>query len=307
MSVTATVVLCTRKRPGQLAACLLAVNRQSRQPDEILVVDNTVGDPHTRRVAAQFGARYVTETRIGHNAARNTGLLAATSDLIAYTDDDGEPDPDWLLRHIEALVDPSVGATTGRVLPLDVAGEPQPTGEEGDLGVESFRVDATTPGWFERTNFGGVGIGPNMVFRRSLAASGWRFHEGIGLGTPIPGCDEHRAFFDVVRAGFAVSYVPTAIVRHGMTGGGTAQRRRRRILCASVGYATMLAVEEPQHRGDLMRYAGRALSRRGGIHGATRGQPAPRRDWVGIAVACLVGPVLYARARAHMARPLRGK
>ncbi len=300
MSETTTVVLCTRERPEQLALCLQAIARQTRRPDEVLVVDNTAGDPRTRQVAQEFGARYVTEPRRGHNIARNRGLLTATGDLVAYTDDDGEPDPDWLLRHVEHFADAAVGATTGRVLPLQTTGTPPPTDEEGDMGVEPFRVDKTTPGWFERTNFGGVGIGPNMVFRRSLADGGWRFHEGIGLGTPIPGSDEHRAFFDVVRAGFAIGYVPNAIVRHGESGGGVARRRRRRILRASAAYATMLAVEEPEHRGELLRYGRRALRSSGGVVGPPRRSAS--RDWVGTALACLAGPVLYVRARLRLRR-----
>ncbi|MBA3753582.1 MAG: glycosyltransferase family 2 protein [Nitrospira sp.] len=66
-----------------LALCQEALAKQTRQPDEVVVVI----DQHRRGVAW----------------ARNEGIARATGDLIAFADDDGIPPPDWLGRLVAAL------------------------------------------------------------------------------------------------------------------------------------------------------------------------------------------------------------
>jgi GT2 family glycosyltransferase len=74
-------------------------------PDfEVIVVDdgstNGVSD-----IARQFPAvRLITQTNMGLSVARNTGLHAATGEIIAYIDDDAYPDPHWLKYLVRAML-----------------------------------------------------------------------------------------------------------------------------------------------------------------------------------------------------------
>jgi hypothetical protein len=234
--------------------------------------------------------------------ARNTGALAARGALVAYTDDDAVPDPSWLGAHIPSFDDPAVAVSTGRVLPLGTTGSSETVSIDDDLGPVSYRLDRAAPDWFERTNFGGAGIGNNIVLRRRLFDAGWRFHERLGVGTPIAGCEEHHAFFDLVRRGHAIVYVPDAIVRHGSGTTDVSRGRRRRIAAASVAYMLMLFVEHPAHRRDVLRYIATARRRSGRPWrppGARRGVADSRRDFV---AALALGPVLYLRS---LTRPVR--
>jgi glycosyltransferase involved in cell wall biosynthesis len=267
-----SVVICTRNRAELLARCLRSLTELDYPTYELIVVDNTAGDREVEQLAADAGARYITESRIGLSRARNTGGQAAKGEIVAYIDDDAVAEPHWLSRHAAALEDQGLMATTGRILPVSLEAPSArmyaAAGGE-DLGEVAFRVDRTTQGWFEMANFGGVGVGVNMAFGRALFEMGWGFRESLGLGAGILS-EEHYAFFTIIRAGQAIAYLPDAIVRHDYPTTTAAFRRRRfRILQGSAAYMLMLLVEEPEFRRETLRYMWEAArgKRRSWRHG----------------------------------------
>jgi glycosyltransferase involved in cell wall biosynthesis len=259
--ISCSVVVCTRHRPALLARCLASLTRLDHPRYELIVVDNTAGEHEIKQMAGEAGARYIVESRTGLSRARNAGGLAAKGDIVAYVDDDAVADSWWLSAHAVALEDPALVATTGRILPISrdapAARLYEAFGGE-DLGDVAFRVDRNTPAWFERANFGGVGVGGNMAFRRALFETGWGFRDSLGLGASIPG-EEHYAFFTLIREGHAIAYLPEAIVYHDYPATtATVRRRRSRILRGAAAYMAMLLVEEPQFRRDTLRYMWKA-------------------------------------------------
>jgi len=70
---------------------------------QIVVVDNNSTD-NTPDILQQFrGIDYVFEPKLGAYQARNTGIQFAENDLIAFTDADCIPKPDWLARLVNCL------------------------------------------------------------------------------------------------------------------------------------------------------------------------------------------------------------
>jgi len=118
-ALTVSVVIATHNRAEWLRDTLNSVLRQSRQPDEVVVVDNASTD-HTREVVLSFAdrlnVRYVHEPRRGIPHARNAAVRSATGDIVAFIDDDCIASGDWL-KYIEIpfLRDPNVGAVGGEV------------------------------------------------------------------------------------------------------------------------------------------------------------------------------------------------
>src|SRR6185312_9569473 len=112
---SATVVICTRNRPADLNASLDAITRLNPGPDEILVVDNSDGDPATERAAREHGARCVVESGIGLSRARNRGLAESLSQIVAFIDDDALPTEDWLGQLLLAFADPRIALVYGEV------------------------------------------------------------------------------------------------------------------------------------------------------------------------------------------------
>jgi glycosyltransferase involved in cell wall biosynthesis len=118
VSVVVPVLNAARTVPRTLAA----LGMLSPAPDEIVLVDNgSTDDTHARLEAfAASGPRakvvVVTEPRRGASIARNTGARAATGDVVAFTDADCCPRPDWLAALVPPLADASVGGVAGRLL-----------------------------------------------------------------------------------------------------------------------------------------------------------------------------------------------
>ncbi|MFN2613293.1 MAG: glycosyltransferase family 2 protein, partial [Actinomycetota bacterium] len=89
--------------------CLRALDTQTLEANryEVVVVDDGSTDDTVARVRAFAGrcAIVLVEqvTNKGPAAARNAGIAAATADVIAFTDVDCEPAPDWLERALDAL------------------------------------------------------------------------------------------------------------------------------------------------------------------------------------------------------------
>ena len=100
-----TVVISTYNRCGQLRDALESLF--SQQSDgvqwEAVVVDNNSTDD-TAAVVKSFISRgearlrYVFEPRQGLSFGRNAGIGRAAAPIIAFTDDDVRPEPDWVRR-----------------------------------------------------------------------------------------------------------------------------------------------------------------------------------------------------------------
>jgi glycosyltransferase involved in cell wall biosynthesis len=91
---TLSVVIPARNEEAFLGPCLDALGAQRDPADEIIVVDNDSADA-TAVVAARPGVMVVAEPRRGITYARNTGMDAATGDLIARIDADTVVTPGW--------------------------------------------------------------------------------------------------------------------------------------------------------------------------------------------------------------------
>jgi glycosyltransferase involved in cell wall biosynthesis len=295
-----TVVICTRDRPECLDRCLEALSRVTYPNFEVLVVDNAPSDDRARQVAERWSARHVVEPDLGLDRARNTGARLAAGKIIAYTDDDAVPQPDWLTHLVAGFRDPKVMVVTGRNVPPDGLAQTHPH-LVTDLGPEARRLDLTHPLWFEMANFGGIGTGSNMAFRRSAFDVGPGFDVRLDRGAPLHGGGEHHAFFSVIESGYAILYTPAAEVIH--------PRRDHwedpatsisKDLRAAVAYMTLLLFES-RHKRRVIRY----------LLGAACGAHRPWR-WVSVTkksyplpfhnrlVLLLEGFLLYVRNRSRV-------
>lgn len=87
-----------------VARAIESVLNQSRKPDEIIVVDDGSSDA-TDAVVGTFGDRvhYIRQENKGAGGARNTGIVSAKSEWVAFLDADDEWLPEKLDKQCQLL------------------------------------------------------------------------------------------------------------------------------------------------------------------------------------------------------------
>lgn len=208
MAPTASIIVPTRSRPGYLDVALASIAPQARAAGAEIVVVDDGPDDETRAVALRHRARYVAhDASRGLNAARNSGIDHAQSDLLVFVDDDVEVRPGWLaaIAAADAAADADVGVLTGPIHARFEDHQFRSCGREGppittqDHGPDDSDV---TYAW-----------GANMTVRRSAIARAGRFDESRELYG-----DEQEWQGRLLAAGGRIRYVAAAALDHRRAG-----------------------------------------------------------------------------------------
>jgi glycosyltransferase involved in cell wall biosynthesis len=204
-----SLIISTRNRCRQLLRCLQSIRGiKCERPWELIVVDNGSVD-ETASVARQFfdsagvSGVYVFEPRLGKSNALNTAIEIAHGQILAFTDDDCYPAPDFLSRVWSAFDDPGVGYITGRIMLHDPTDYPVTINE------------TTTPLTFPARSLVTVGTvqGANMAFRRAVLVALGGFDPLLGPGTQFVSEDLDAAG-RASAMGWKGRYCPEVTVRH---------------------------------------------------------------------------------------------
>lgn len=215
LPLSASAAICTHERPEQLRRTLTAVQRLHPAPLETLVIDNAPSTAATRAVVDEFpGVRYVLEPRRGLNVARNRALQEARGDIVAFTDDDAVPEPEWLAGLLRNFQIARTACVTGLTLPASLDTPAQ----------ELFEQHCTFSRGFKRRLFDGqvdnplaagpVGAGANMAVHRDTIRQLGGFDERLDGGQPTKSGGDHEMFTRIMRAGLRIVYDPAAVSWH---------------------------------------------------------------------------------------------
>ncbi len=96
--LTLSLIIPAYNEEHYIRMCLDAVARQTRMPDEVIVVDNNCTDSTVAIARGYPFVRVVREKRQGRGYARSTGFDAARSDIIGRIDVDSVLAEDWSER-----------------------------------------------------------------------------------------------------------------------------------------------------------------------------------------------------------------
>ncbi|HEY4927552.1 MAG TPA: mycofactocin biosynthesis glycosyltransferase MftF [Acidimicrobiales bacterium] len=232
-----TVVIPVRDRTDELDGCLASLGRAA----PVVVVDDGSRDPEAvAAVCRRHGARMVRRyANGGPGAARATGLVHVTTDLVAFVDSDCTVPDHWLDGLAWHFTDPDVGAVAPRVRPAAVdpyrscrvahrfglAHSPLDLGpDQGEVGPD--RAVRYVP------------TAAVVVRRRALEAVGG-FDPALRVGEDVD------LVWRLVDAGWRVRYDPSVEVSHREPDGWSDLLARR------FRYGTSAAPLAARHPGRL--------------------------------------------------------
>ena len=208
-----TAIICTRNRPRLLADCIegLSANKPETTGLEMLIVDQST-DAASGRVVSMWAERdarvcHIPVDSVGLSRARNVGIARSSGEIVAFTDDDCVPAPNWaesIAREFNG--NPEVAAVYGRSLPRTKV---RPG--ERPVAVKASRQPRLFKG---RANPWSLGHGCNMAFRHEVFDRVGLFDEALGPGGILRNCDDADFTYRLLRAGLAALYSPDVLVHH---------------------------------------------------------------------------------------------
>lgn len=109
-----SVVLLTKNSVLTVQKSIDSIFRQTRKPNEVVVVDGNSKDG-TLEIVKKYTVKLITEPGLGFGHARNLGVKNASGDIVFFIDSDCYAEPDWIekaLPHFDS--NPEIAGVTGR-------------------------------------------------------------------------------------------------------------------------------------------------------------------------------------------------
>lgn len=198
-----SVIVPTYNDATRLRLCLGALEQQSLPRDqfEVIVVDNGSTDDTTDVLAEHPGIVAEREPQPGSYAARNRAIEIARGEILAFTDSDCIPAPDWLERALARFDErPDLARIAGAV-EIFFRDPDRPTGIELYEALHAFPQQR----YAEEHGFG---VTANMCTRRSVV-------DAVGpFDATLPSGGDNEWGQRAKSAGFPITYAPEVLVRH---------------------------------------------------------------------------------------------
>ncbi len=202
-SIVVTVIIPVYNDAERLKLCLQALENQTFAAEayEVIVVDNRSTEAVAPLVTAFKHARCLFEEQQGSYAARNRGLSQARGEILAFTDSDCIPRPDWIERGVAILRDDDrIGLIGGRVELFSIDPN-QPTAAELYEIMGSFQQKV----YVEQKHFGATA---NLITTRNVMDIVGPFDASL-----LSGGDGEWGR-RVYAAGYKLTYADDVVVRH---------------------------------------------------------------------------------------------
>ena len=249
-----SVVIPTRNRAAEAAEAARAV--LCDQSDfELVVVDQSTNGATVdalRELQDEPRLRVVRSSLRGASNARNTGVAATSAPIIAFTDDDCRPAPDWA-SNVRSVFErePGAGLMFGRVR--------LPAKQHVDDYAPSFEPKQR----FQRRSVplpdGDLGIGANFAIRRGVLTALGGFDSLLGPGAPhFRGAEETDLLIRAISRGYLVINAAECDVLHIGLRTGDAVRPLHRAYQLAVGaaFGKHARLSGPSGLRDCLRWFG---------------------------------------------------
>lgn len=208
---TISIVIATDGRRNALEQTLQALQYLEGPEFEVIVVMGPTRDGTDEVVAAWGDAiKACSNPHRNLSQSRNLGIRQASGDIVAFIDDDGIPEPEWLSQIVAAFNDPKVAGAGGVV--MDHTGwTPQYLYSSANrLGLADWQRKTPAdhfnfPYSYEFPYLQGT----NSAFRRSMLLEAGAFDEEYEFYL-----DETDVCCRMVDRGWLIRQLPDAVVHH---------------------------------------------------------------------------------------------
>lgn len=197
-----SVVVPVRDGGADLQRCVAALLGQDYPADrlQVVVADNGSAEPPGPLLPDDPRLVLVSEPEPGSYRARNAALAVATGEVLAFTDADCRPRPDWLSAAVAALQrDPAADLVGGAVQLVFEQGRPV-SGAEWYEHLHGFPQQE----YLAR----GFSVTANLVTRRDVLDRVGPFDPTLASGGDAEWCRRVR------DSGGLLRYAPDAVVLH---------------------------------------------------------------------------------------------
>jgi GT2 family glycosyltransferase len=197
-----SVIVPVYNDPAGIRRCLAAIKNQAYPGNcQIIVIDNAMPFSLEALAAGEPDVLFLSEPKPGSYNARNTGLSRATGEILAFTDADCQPLPNWLISGIRRLnADPQLGMVGGAIN-IVIDHDRPPSLPELFETVMAFPQET----YIKNERYAATA---NMFVYRSVAQKVGGFDGTLKSGGDF---DFGRRVSD---AGYRLDFVPDAIVNH---------------------------------------------------------------------------------------------
>ncbi len=202
-----STIICTRNRADSLTNTLASV--LAEDPAEVVIIDQS-DDGATEALVKSIGddrLKYVFSSVAGLSKAYNTGIQNATSELLAFTDDDCVVPQGWLSQVRRAFeAHPEASMIYGQVLAGEMELAP-------GAYIPEFRIAHE---WkvLPRGPVTVAGMGANFCARRQALIDVGGFDEALGGGGKFSSSQDFDLEYRMWRAGHPVVFTPDVVVLH---------------------------------------------------------------------------------------------
>jgi GT2 family glycosyltransferase len=186
----------------RLVRCLELLAAQSYPADsfQVTVVDNGSDKPLTDVLGRLPRVRVLSEAERGCGSARNRGVAETSGAILAFTDSDCQPDPDWILNGVRMLSPGSGVDIIGGRIRVFAQDEAAPT--EAELFERVFGFE--TRRYVERKHFA---CGANIMVPR-------RVFEAVGPFRNGTSPEDFEWGRRATRLGYKIVHGDDVVVRH---------------------------------------------------------------------------------------------
>lgn len=206
--MSVSVILPTLDAADGIATLLVALKRQTRPPEEILVVDSGSQDG-TAELARAHGARVMSIPRnqFDHGGTRDAALRETAGEFVLFLTQDALPADERYIEHLlKPFADERIAATSGRQLP-------RPDARPYVRAVQLYRYPPQSRAWGSEEREA-LGI---RAYHLSDVCSTYRrsAYEAVGgFPHPLPTNEDMLIAAAFLDAGYRLAYCADAAVVH---------------------------------------------------------------------------------------------